>query len=138
MADHGLAVPSLPVPLQQELREQLSPSARVIASVSNPIDLTGSAVDDDFVVTVRRLSKTTEIDCIIVLMLPYLPGTSSDLGARLSQIYRQEGKPLIAYIPHIEKYGMLIEGFELNNIPVSPSIEGAVLMADAMRRCQQC
>jgi len=45
---------------------------------------------------------------------------------------------LIAYIPHIEKYGMLIEGFELNNIPVSPSIEGAVLMADAMRRCQQC
>jgi acetyltransferase len=136
--DHGLAVPSLPVPLQQELREQLSPSARVIASVSNPIDLTGSAVDDDFVVTVRRLSKTPEIDCIIVLMLPYLPGTSSDLGARLSQIYRQEGKPLIAYIPHIEKYGMLIEGFELNNIPVSPSIEGAVLMADAMRRCQRC
>jgi hypothetical protein len=95
-------------------------------------------VDDDFVVTVRRLSKTPEIDCIIVLMLPYLPGTSSDLGARLSQIYRQEGKPLIAYIPHIEKYGMLIEGFELNNIPVSPSIEGAVLMADAMRRCQRC
>ncbi len=136
--DHGLAVPSLPLPLQQEIREQLSPSARAIASVSNPIDLTGSAVDDDFVATVRRLSKTPEIDCIIVLMLPYLPGTSSDLGARLSQIYRQEGKPLIAYIPHIEKYGMLIEGFELNNIPVSPSIEGAVLMADAMRRCRRC
>lgn len=137
-ADHGLAVPSLSLPLQQELRAQLSPSAQAIAAVGNPIDLTGSGVDDDFVVTVRRLSKAPEIDCIIVLMLPYLPGISSDLGARLSQIYRQEGKPLIAYIPHIEKYGMLIEGFELNNIPVSPSIEGAVLMADAMRRCQKC
>jgi acetate---CoA ligase (ADP-forming) len=136
--DHGLAVPSLPLPLQQEIRRQLSPGAQAIASVSNPIDLTGSAVDDDFVATVSHLSKTPEIDCIIVLMLPYLPAISSDLGARLSQIYRQERKPLIAYIPHIEKYGMLIEGFELNDIPVSPSIEGAVLMATAMRRCQKC
>jgi acetyltransferase len=136
--DHGLAVPPLPLPLQQELRRQLSPSTQAIASVGNPIDLTGSAVDDDFVATVSHLSKTPEIDCIIVLMLPYLPAISSDLGARLSQIYRQERKPLIAYIPHIEKYGMLIEGFELNNIPVSPSIEGAVLMATAMRRCRKC
>jgi acetyltransferase len=136
--DHGLTVPSLPLPLQRELRGQLSSSAQAIASVSNPIDLTGSGVDDDFVVAVKHLSKTPEIDYIIVLMLPYLPGISSDLGARLSQIYRQEGKPLIAYIPHVEKYGMLIEGFELNNIPVSPSIEGAVLMADATRRCQPC
>jgi acyl-CoA synthetase (NDP forming) len=124
--------------LQQEIRRQLSPSAQAIASGGNPIDLTGSAVDDDFVATVSHLSKTPEIDCIIVLMLPYLPAISSDLGARLSQIYRQERKPLIAYIPHIEKYGMLIEGFELNNIPVSPSIEGAVLMATAMRRCRKC
>ena len=136
--DHGLVVPTLPLPLQQELREKLSPSVQAIASVANPIDLTGSGVDDDFVAAVSRLSKTPEIDCIIILMLPYLPGISSDLGARLSQIYRQEGKPLIAYVPHVEKYGMLIEGFELNNIPVSPSIEGVVLMVDAMRRCQPC
>ena len=136
--DHGLEVPTLPLPLQQELREKLSPSVQAIASVANPIDLTGSGVDDDFVTAVSRLSKTPEIDCIIILMLPYLPGISSDLGARLSQIYRQEGKPLIAYVPHVEKYGMLIEGFEFNNIPVSPSIEGVVLMVDAMRRCQPC
>ena len=56
----------------------------------------------------------------------------------MSQAYRREGKPLVAYVPHVEKYRMLIEGFELNRVPVSHSIEGAVLMAEAMRRCRPC
>jgi acyl-CoA synthetase (NDP forming) len=107
---------------------------RAIATLGNPIDLTGSAVDDDFVITTRALTKRPEIDCILVLLLPYLPGITSDLGARLSNVYQQEGKPLIAYVPHVDKYRMLIEGFELNRLPVSPSIEGAVNMAVAMRR----
>jgi hypothetical protein len=37
-------------------------------------------------------------------------------------------------VPHVEKYRIFIEGFEINRIPVSPSIEGAVLLAEAMRR----
>jgi acetyltransferase len=41
-------------------------------------------------------------------------------------------------VPHVEKYRMLVEGFELNRIPVSPSIEGTVHMAEAMRRCKPC
>ena len=80
------------------------------------------------------LSKLPTIDCILLLILPYLPGTSSDLGALLSQVYLREGKPLVAYLPHVEKYRMLVEGFELNRLPVSPSIEGAVLMAKVLRR----
>ena len=86
----------------------------------------------------EKRSKLKEIDCIMVLLLPYLPGISSDLGARLSHIYLKYKVPLIAYVPHVEKYRMFIEGFELNKIPVSPSIEGAVHMAEAMRRCQPC
>jgi acetyltransferase len=43
---------------------------------------------------------------------------------------------LVAYVPHVEKYGIFIEGFEFNRIPVAPSIEGAVHMAEAMRRCK--
>jgi acyl-CoA synthetase (NDP forming) len=131
---HGLTVPSLPEQAQQEIRNNLSSSAQAIASVSNPVDLTGSAIDDDFVFTATYLSGRPEIDCIILLLLPYLPGITSDLGARLSQVYYQEGKPLVAYVPHVEKYRMFIEGFEINRIPVSPSIEGAVLLAEAMRR----
>jgi acyl-CoA synthetase (NDP forming) len=131
-------VPTLPEKVQNEIMGKLSPNIQHIASLSNPIDLTGSAIDVDFVAAVSYLSKLSSIDCILLLLLPYQPGISSDLGGLLSQIYLREGKPLVAYLPHVEKYRMLFEGFELNQLPVSPSIEGAVLMAEAMRRCKSC
>jgi hypothetical protein len=63
-----------------------------------------------------------------------VPGITSDLGSKLSSVASHFGKPLVAYIPHVEKYNMLIEGFELNGVPVSPSIDGSVQMVKAMRR----
>ena len=87
---------------------------------------------------VEALSKKPDVDCILLLLLPYLPGITLDLGARLGQLYENEGKPMIAYVPHVERYRMLIEGFEQSIVPVSPSIEGAVLMAEAMKRCKPC
>jgi acetyltransferase len=135
---HRLSVPSLPENAQRALQEQLSEKIQGIASLNNPIDLTGSAVDDDFLASTEFLSGAPEIDCVILLLLPYLPGITSDLGARLSHIYQKSHKPIIAYVPHVEKYRMLIEGFELNRVPVSPSIEGAIHMAEAMRRSRPC
>ena len=132
--EYGFAVPSLSGSVQRKIKENLSQSVKEIAALGNPIDLTGSAVDDDFVAAVESLSTLEEIDCILLLLLPYLPGISSDLGARLSQLYDRNHKPLVAYVPHVEKYRMLIEGFELNHTPVAPSVEGVVLMAEAMRR----
>ncbi|MGB8427591.1 MAG: CoA-binding protein [Desulfobacterales bacterium] len=134
----GLAVPQLSEPVRQKIKENLSASVQGIASLENPVDLTGSARDDDFVAAANGLSQAPEIDCVILLLLPYSPGISSDLGARLSHVFRSENKPLVAYVPHHEKYRMLIEGFELNDVPVSSSIEGAVLMVDALRRCRTC
>lgn len=96
------------------------------------------ATDDDFIAAANGLSSAPEIDSVLILLLPYSPGISLDLGARLSYVYQREGKPLVAYVPHVEKYRVLIEGFELNQVPVSSSIEGAVLMVDALRRCQPC
>lgn len=137
-SSHGMTIPRLSEKTRQDFKTRLSPSIRDIAALDNPVDLTGSAVDDDFVAAAGVLSERPEIDCVILLLLPYSPGISSDVGARLSQIYRRAGKPLVTYVPHMERYRMLIEGFELNRIPVSPSIEGAVLMAEAMRRCRSC
>ena len=134
----GLDVPPIPDETQAVIREKLSDSIRGIASLGNPCDLTGSARDDDFVVVASELAGSPEIDSIIVLLLPYLPEVTSDVGARLSEVSRQKKKPLVAYVPHVEKYMMIIEGFQLNNIPVSSSIEGAVLMVEAMRRCGPC
>jgi acyl-CoA synthetase (NDP forming) len=135
---HGLSVPTLSEQDQIEIKEKISQKIQAIASLTNPIDLTGSAMDEDFVTATNFLSKTEEIDCILILLLPYVPGITSDLGARLSQIYRQTGKPMVAYIPHVEKYLMFIEGFQLNQIPVAHSIEEAVHMAEALRRHQPC
>jgi acyl-CoA synthetase (NDP forming) len=135
---HGLSVPPLSEQTQKTIRDNLSVSLQAIASLRNPIDLTGSATDPDFVAAVDGLGKAAEIDSILLLLLPYSPGISTDLGARLSHIYQRSGKPLFAYVPHVEKYRMLIEGFELNRVPVSSSIVGAVLMLEAMKRSSQC
>jgi acetyltransferase len=137
-SSQGLTLPKLTKQTRESVLKSLSSSIRAIASLVNPIDLTGSAVDDDFVAAANGLSESSEVDCVILLLLPYSPGVTSDLGARLSYVFRRSGKLLVAYVPHQEKYRMLIEGFELNNVPVSSSIEGAVLMVDAVRRCRTC
>ncbi len=137
-AAHGLQVPALEAATCELIRNGLSPSIREIAALGNPVDLTGSARDDDFIAAATGLVKSSAIDCILLSLLPYSPGISSDLGARLSHVNRNQNMPVVAYVPHVEKYRMLIEGFELNRVPVSNSIEGAVLMLEALRRCQPC
>jgi acetyltransferase len=135
---HGLSVPTLTEQDQIDLKGKISPRIQAIASFHNPIDLTGSAVDDDFFAAASFLSRKHEVDCILILLLPYVPGITSDLGARLSQISRQTDKPMIAYVPHVEKYLMFVEGFQLNRIPVAHSIEEAVHMAAALGRHKPC
>lgn len=131
---HGLAMAEIPEDVQERLRAELSPSIRDIASLKNPVDLTGSAVDDDFIVAYEALTRLPDIGALLMLVLPYSPGLSVDLGARVSNPLNKKVKPLVAYIPHVEKYKMFIEGFELNQVPVSNSIEGAVLMLEGMKK----
>ena len=102
-ADNGLSVPDLDRKTQKEIGDNLSTSVKSIASVNNPVDLTGSAIDDDFVQVTRALFNKSDIDCVIALLLPYLPGITQNLGARLSSVSKQMGKPLIAYVPHLDK-----------------------------------
>jgi acetyltransferase len=135
---HGFSVPILSEQDQWEIRKRVSPRIQNIASFNNPIDLTGSAVDDDFIEAARFLSRKEEFDCILILLLPHVPGITMDSAARLSQVYWQEGKPMIAYVPHVEKYLMFVEGFQLNQIPVAHSIEETIHMAEALRRRQPC
>jgi acetate---CoA ligase (ADP-forming) len=137
-SDLGLEVPQFTEATRNAVKENLSASIQSIASLSNPIDLTGSALDDDFLAAANVLVKSPEVDCVLILILPYSPGISTELGARISHICKSEDKPVIAYIPNEDKYAMLIEGFELNKVPVSYSVEGAVLMAKALKRDQKC
>ncbi len=135
---NGIKVPELSMETRAEIKKNLTDSIQAIAALGNPADLTGSALDEDFVTCAKVLGASAEVDCLIVLLLPYLPGITLDIGVKLSTVSRQFKKPFIAYVPQVEKYSMLIEGFELNGIPVSPSIEGAVLMAKALVRKKPC
>jgi acetyltransferase len=135
---HGMTVPRLDPKTMETIREKVSPQIRNIISLGNPLDLTGSSVDNDIVTAATHLARDKGIECLLTLLIPYSPGVSADIGAKLSQVARNEGKPMIAYVPNEEKYRIIIEGFELNDIPVASSVDGAVLMAKALKRCKPC
>lgn len=132
--DSGLQLPEVPQEHVSELRKRLAPSIQSIASLQNPVDLTGSAADGDFLTATRFFLDKDYVDCILLLLLPYLPAITTDIGARIAQICKEFSKPVIAYLPHVEKYGIFIEGFEGNGLPVSHSVEGAVHMARALAK----
>lgn len=102
--------------------------------VHNPVDLTGSSTDDDFVRAALALSRNNNnIECIIMLLLPYIPDHHGPRGPPESRLSagRQTYHCLCAAC--VDKYNMLIEGFTLNNMPVAQ-----VHMAEAMRRYGSC
>ncbi|HQP30167.1 MAG TPA: CoA-binding protein [Deltaproteobacteria bacterium] len=129
-----LSVPTLHEIEQDAIRRLLSPTIKPIAACMNPVDVTGSAVDQDFVAAAMTMGMHPEIDCLVALILPYAPGITQDLGAILGSVPRRSGKPLIAYVARLDKYRILIEGFELNGVPVAHSIEGAMYMAQALMK----
>jgi len=135
---HGMSVPRLDPGTMEAIREKVSPEIRNIISLGNPLDLTGSSVDNDIVTAATHLARDKGVECLLALLIPYSPGVSADIGAKLSQVARNEGKPMISYVPNEEKYRIIIEGFELNDIPVASSVDGAVLMAKALKRCRPC
>jgi len=135
---HGMSIPRIEQATMDTIQEKLSEEIKNIVSLVNPLDLTGSSMDSDIVTAARHLSRDKNIDCVLALLIPYSPGISADIGAKLSQVARNEDKPMIAYVPNEDKYRIIIEGFELNNIPVASSVEGAVLMAKALKRYQPC
>ncbi len=135
---HGMSIPRIEQATMDTIQGKLSEEIKNIVSLVNPLDLTGSSMDSDIITAARHLSRDKNIDCVLALLIPYSPGISTDIGAKLSQVARNEEKPMIAYVPNEDKYRIIIEGFELNNIPVASSVEGAVLMAKALKRYQPC
>lgn len=137
-AMRGFALPEIPDHVREKIHSRLSPSVRNIAAIRNPIDLTASAIDEDFVAAYDEMTNLTDFDAFLMLVLPYSTGVSIDIGAKVSNPSKKRVRPLVAYIPHMAKYQAFIEGFELNGVPVSDSIEGAVMMLEGMRRYQRC
>ena len=118
---------------KQEMQQLVNPTASKIASFNNPIDLTGSAKDEDIENIIQYLSKVERIECIILLILPYTPSISFQIGRKIANRVTTDKKPLVCFIPYVQKYGLIIESLELSNIPVFHSIEEAVQAVSALK-----
>ena len=130
----GLTNVAIPPEDKEKLRPLLSKNIQAIASLDNPLDLTGSTGDDDVFSATKFFMEKNYVDCIVLLLLPYVPHLTSDIGARIAQLVKEYNKPIITYVPHVDKYGIFVDGFETNGIPVAHSVPGAMTMAKALSR----
>ena len=131
---YGLNAVQLTDEEKEDLKSLTNPTARVIASFNNPIDLTGSVLDTDIENVVRYLSDIERIECIILLILPYPPNISFQVGRRIANVVLSKRKPVVCFIPYIPKYSLIIESLELANIPVFHSIKEAVQAVSALKQ----
>lgn len=118
---------------KKDLKGLMNPVAQKIASFNNPIDLTGSVLDKDIEDIIRYLSDIERIECIILLLLPYPPNISFQIGRRIANIVSTKNKPLVCFIPYVSKYSLIIESLELANIPVFHSIKESVQAVSALK-----
>ncbi len=130
----GLTFPPFTEEQQETLRAVMTPEYQQIASFRNPVDLTGSASDGDFERVLDKMLQFDTIDAALLLLLPYAPGISLQIGARVANVAKRYNKAVVAYVPDLEKYEVIIRGFELNGIPVGATIEEAVQMLGGIRR----
>ena len=130
----GLYLVTIPCADQAALKESLAPNLRDIVSAANPIDLTGSAHDGDVYKATEFCLQRDYIDAVVLLLLPYIPAITPDIGAHVSQLRREYDKPVLVYVRNLDKYKIYIEGFELNGFPVSHSVDAVVRMAPETER----
>jgi len=116
-----------------QMKELMNPVAREIASFNNPIDLTGSVLDTDIEDIIRYLSDIDRIECIILLLLPYPPNISFQVGRRIANIVSTKNKPVVCFVPYVPKYSLIIESLELAYIPVFHSIKETVQSVSALK-----
>ncbi len=130
---YGLSAVRFSPQEKRDLKELMNPVAREIASFNNPIDLTGSVLDTDIENIIRYLSDLEKIECIILLLLPYPPNISFQIGRRVANIITYKNKPVVCFVPYVPKYSIIIESLELANIPVFHSIKETVQAVSALK-----
>jgi len=116
---------------KKEMKNKVNPVIASIGSFENPIDLTGSVNDTDIENCLELLLNFDNVEGIVILLVPYVPTISMQIGRRLGNILRtiQNNKPVVAYCPWLKIYGIIINGLELNRtIPVASTIEEAIQM----------
>ena len=124
----GLDVVRLPDTIAQKLRSILPP----YAAVYNPIDLTASVAEDQYLEVIEIVVAEDLVDIVLAITPPHPPGMSGRIADYLAKIYREYKIPVLA----VSIGGYLAEAFrrviESRGIPAYPTPERAVRAAKAL------
>ena len=125
----GFEMPRTPEDLKEELRKILPPHC----IVENPIDLTGDADDDRYINVLEKLLKRDDVDAVVVVALPQIPGLRGKLIDYLAEA-KKYGKPIISILIGSHEAEKFKDELENKGIPVFESPERA---ARALRALYQ-
>ncbi len=130
LASEGFILPRTPDDLKRELRKELPPHC----IVENPIDLTGDTDDERYIVVLEKLLPREDIDAVVVVALPQVPGIRGGIADYLIKVREKYNKPLLSIViggPEAEKFKNNLED---NGIPVFESPERAARALGALYR----
>ena len=104
-----------------------------IASVKNPVDLTGSTDDEAYVKSLEILLESPVVDGVIVLALHHVPGLTGNLPEKLAEVAKGIDKPVIfCDIGEGEYAAAFRERFEELGFPAYPTPERAAIAMAAL------
>jgi acetyl coenzyme A synthetase (ADP forming)-like protein len=127
VADHcsenGLEVP----PPSDHLKEKLRSKFSRFYVVNNPVDLTGSACDEDYYNALKTcMVESNEYDAAIIIPLMAPKGMTEKVVALISDIMKLSGKPAVICTVGGTFTIKVKQLFEECNFPVYPSPERSV------------
>ena len=127
VADHcsenGLEVP----PPSDHLKEKLRSKFSRFYVVNNPVDLTGSACDEDYYNALKTcMVESNEYDAAIIIPLMAPKGMTEKVVALISDIMKLSGKPAVICTVGGTFTIKVKQSFEERNLPVYPSPERSV------------
>lgn len=128
LASEGFELPRTPEDLRGELKKILPPHC----IVENPIDLTGDADDERYITVLEKLLPRNDVDAVIVVALPQIPGIRGKLFEYLVEAKKKYNKPMLIIIigsKEAEKFKAYLED---KGIPVFESPERAARALKAL------
>lgn len=134
MADECAARGLIVAQLSDEKVERLKKTFPGYFTVSNPLDLTGSATDEWYGDALRETLEGDDFDIAIVAALWGPPALTNALPAVLAETAKKSGKPVIICSPGGEYAKTRKRLFEESGLPVFSTPEGAVRAAAALSK----
>jgi acetyl-CoA synthetase (ADP-forming) len=114
--------------LTEETRKRLSAKLLGFSATGNPIDLTGSVTDEDYVTAITEGLRDA-FDVVIVTVLWGAPEITEKLADKLKEVRDNGNKPILICSPSCDFTRRMAKRFEKNGMPVFFTPESAARAA---------